>query len=178
MATAPATPVPATQPNAVQPNNPLAPTSAEVANQPSVSPADVRSPASKPESSQTRPAGGAAITTAPLAVAVSKPAANTTVLFDQRLSAGKLLLEQKKAVASIQLFYNEEINPERTEGFLKRADKLGVLHEIYLLPAKFGNKNGLRVLYGAYPSVDAAHEAIKDLPARYQQAFATSTYIF
>jgi septal ring-binding cell division protein DamX len=36
----------------------------------------------------------------------------------------------------------------------------------------------MRVLYGAYPSVDAAHKAIKDLPARYQQAFATSTYIF
>jgi type II secretory pathway predicted ATPase ExeA len=164
---------PATQPNATQPNNALAQASAEVANQPSVSPADIHSPASKPDSSQTPPAGGAAITTAPLPVAVNK-----TVLFDQRLSAGKLLLEQKRAVASIQLFYNEEINPERTEGFLKRADKLGVLHEIYLLPAKFGDKNGMRVLYGAYPSVEAAHKAIKDMPSRYQQAFATSTYIF
>jgi len=61
---------------------------------------------------------------------------------------------------------------------LIRADKLGVLNEIYLLPAKFGNKSGMRVLYGAYPSVDAAHNAFKDMPARYQQAFATSTYIF
>jgi len=169
---------PATQPNATQPNNALAPASAEVTNQPSVSPADIHSPTSKPVLSQVPPAGGAAITAAPLPVTASKPAANKTVLFDQRLAAGKQLLEQKKAVASIQLFYSEEINPERTEGFLKRADKLGVLHEIYLLPAKFGNKSGLRVLYGAYPSVDAAHNAIKDLPARYQQAFATSTFIF
>jgi hypothetical protein len=122
----------------------------------------------------------------PVLVAGNNPAASKTSLFEKRLAAGKQLLEQTtskssgqaKAVASIQLFYNEEINPERTEGFLMRADKLGVLDEIYLLPAKFGNKNGMRVLYGAYPSVDAAHNAIKDLPPRYQQAFATSTYIF
>ena len=112
----------------------------------------------------------------PPPVASSSPA--TPRLFEQRMAAGKQLLDQKRAVASIQLFYNEEVNPERIEGFLKRADALGKLPEIYLLPAKFGGKNGLRVLYGAYPSVEAAHNAIKDLPARYQEAFATSTYIF
>lgn len=88
------------------------------------------------------------------------------------------MLQQKQAVASIQLFYNEEVKPERIEGFLKRAKALGKLSEIYLLPAKFGGKNGLRVLYGAYPSIEAAHNAVKDLPVRYQEAFATSTYIF
>jgi hypothetical protein len=108
----------------------------------------------------------------------SSPAPGKTSLFDQRLAAGKQLLEQRQAVASIQLFYNEEIKPQRIEGFLKRADKLGKLPEIYLLPADFGGKKGLRILYGAYPSVDAAHSAIKELPLKYQQAFATSTYIF
>ncbi|MGB9094721.1 MAG: SPOR domain-containing protein, partial [Gallionella sp.] len=108
----------------------------------------------------------------------SSPAVIKTILFDQRLEAGKQLLEQKKTVASIQLYYNEVVNPERIEGFLQRADNLGVLPEIYLLPAKLGGKNGIRVLYGAYPSVEAAHEAVKDLPLRYQKAFATSTYIF
>ena len=88
------------------------------------------------------------------------------------------MLEQKQAVASIQLFYNVEIKQARIEGFLKRADALGVLSEIYLLPAKISGKDGLRVVYGAYPSVPAAHSAIKDLPKRYQEAFATSTYIF
>ena len=107
----------------------------------------------------------------------SNPTAQTS-LFEQRLAAGKQLLEQKKTVASIQLFYNVEINQERIEGFLRRANGLGKLHEIYLLPAKIGSKDGLRVLYGAYPSIDAAHNAVKDLPARYQEAFATSTYIF
>jgi septal ring-binding cell division protein DamX len=102
----------------------------------------------------------------------------TTILFDQRLEAGKQLMEQKTAVASIQLYYNETINPERIEGFLNRADKLGILPKIYLLPAKLGGKNGMRVIYGAYPSIEAAHDAVKDLPARYKKAFATSTYIF
>jgi MSHA biogenesis protein MshM len=115
-------------------------------------------------------------------VASAPIAKNTAVvlpsLFEQRLAAGKQLLEQKKAVASIQLFYNTEIKQARIEGFLKRADALGVLSEIYLLPAKISGKDGLRVIYGAYPSVQAAHSAFKDLPARYQEAFATSTYIF
>ena len=106
-------------------------------------------------------------------------------LFEQRLAAGKQLLEQRSTAASIQLFYKETYTPERIEGFLKRADKLGVLSEIYLLPVNLGDKhsptadkNGLRVLYGAYPSINAARDASKDLPPRYQEAFATSIYIW
>ena len=108
----------------------------------------------------------------------SDSATSKLSLFEQRMAAGKQLLKQKKAVASIQLFYTETINRERTEGFLKRADGIGKLPEIYLLPAKFGGKNGLRVLYGTYPSVEAASNAIKDLPKRYQDAFAASVYIY
>jgi len=110
--------------------------------------------------------------------AISSPAAKKTILFEQRMAAGKQLLAQKTAVASIQLFYNEKINPERIEGFLERADKLGILNEIYLLPTKFGRNNGLRVLYGAYPSIDAARNATRELPVRYREAFATSIHIF
>jgi len=99
-------------------------------------------------------------------------------LFEQRMAAGKQLLEQKNTVASIQLFYNETINQKRIEGFLARADELGVLSEIYLLPAKFGSKAGLRALYGTYPSADAARSEIKNLPKRYREAFAASVYIY
>jgi type II secretory pathway predicted ATPase ExeA len=108
----------------------------------------------------------------------SSPSAINTILFEQRLAAGKQLLEQKKAVASIQLFYNENINPERIEGFLERANKLGILNEIYLLPTKFGRSDGVRVLYGAYPSIDEARKATRELPKRYREAFATSIHIF
>ena len=103
---------------------------------------------------------------------------NKPSLFVQRLEAGKQLLDQKKAVASIQLYYNEQINVGRIENFLVGAERLGKLSEIYLLPAKFGNKDGLRVLYGTYPTVDAARNAIPYLPKRYQDAFATSIHIF
>lgn len=187
LATAPAAAVPKAQPIAVQSKNVLAPAVVQMATQTAVSPADTSNPTPKPVLSQAPPAINTAVTALPpVPVAGNKPAVSKTNLFEKRLAAGKQLLDQitstssgqEKSVASIQLFYNEEINPERTEGFLMRADKLGVLNEIYLLPAKFGNKSGMRVLYGAYPSVDAAHKAIKDLPARYQQAFATSTYIF
>lgn len=117
--------------------------------------------------------------TQPASVASNdKTAPATATLFEQRLAAGKQLLAQRTAAASIQLFYNEEMQPARIESFLKRADGLGKLSEIYLLPAKSRGKDGVRVLYGAYPSADAARIAIKDLPARYQEAFATSIYIF
>jgi len=122
LAAAPAALVMAKQPIAAQPNNALAPASTAMANQTAAVSADIPNPTTK------------------------KPS-----LFEQRLAAGKQLLEQKDAVASIQLFYNEEVQPERIEGFLKRANALGKLSEIYLLPAKFGGKDGLRVLYGAYP---------------------------
>ena len=162
-----AAPVMATQPFAAHPDNGPAPSSSGTADHTATPPANTPKPVPKPTLNQSQPA-------------------RQTGLFEQRLAAGKQLLEltastssgQAKTVASIQLFYNEEVNPERTEGFLMRADKLGVLNEIYLLPAKFGSKDGLRVLYGAYPSIEAAHNAVKDLPARYQKAFATSTYIF
>ena len=99
-------------------------------------------------------------------------------LFDQRLAAGKRLLGQKNIVASIQLFYEEDLQPKRVEGFLKRADGLGKLQEIYLVPARFGDKEGLRILYGAYPSVETARNAIKYLPSRYQESFATAIHVF
>ncbi len=110
--------------------------------------------------------------------ATNPPAIKEYILFEQRMAAGKQLLAQKSAVASIQLFFNEKINRERIEGFLGRADKLGVLNEIYLLPTKFGRNDGLRVLYGAYSSIDEARKATGKLPKRYREAFATSIHIF
>ncbi len=114
----------------------------------------------------------------PASIASVSPATGKAGLYEQRLAAGKQLLEQKKAVASIQLFFNEEIKRERIDNFLRRAEGLGKLSEIYLLPAKFGGKDGLRVLYGAYPSIHAARDAINELPPRYQETFTASVYAF
>lgn len=114
----------------------------------------------------------------PAPIANVSPATGKSSLYEQRLAAGKQLFEQKKAVASIQLFYSEEIKQERIESFLRRAEGLGKLSEIYLLPAKFGVKDGLRVLYGTYPSINAARSAINELPPRYQETFTASVYTF
>jgi type II secretory pathway predicted ATPase ExeA len=111
-------------------------------------------------------------------VATPPPPPAGATLFEQRLAAGRQLLDQKSAIASIQLFYQEDIQPARIEGFLERARELGKFSEIYLLPTRFGNKDGVRVVYGIYPSADAARAATKDLPQRYQDAFTTSIHTY
>ncbi|OGS99328.1 MAG: hypothetical protein A3F73_01590 [Gallionellales bacterium RIFCSPLOWO2_12_FULL_59_22] len=114
----------------------------------------------------------------PEPVVAAAPPTGKPSLFEQRMAAGRQLLEQKTAAASIQLFYSEEIKRERIESFLRRANGLGKLSEIYLLPEKFDDKDGLRVLYGTYPSANAARDAIDELPPRYQEAFTASIYTF
>ena len=119
-----------------------------------------------------------AATLAPPARNKTAPDAHPVSRYEQRLAAGQRLLDDPRSLASIQLFYNEQVSATRMEGFLQRAEALGKLSEIYLLPAKFNGKEGIRVLYGAYPSVDAAQIATnKDLPQRYQEAFATTIYL-
>jgi MSHA biogenesis protein MshM len=172
LAVAPAAPVIAAQTNSST-------LSAVAANQASTPTKVAPGEAPKPALNQKPMAGNTALMTPPPAPVInSNSSTGQSSLFEQRLAAGKQLLGQKKAVASIQLFYKEEFKQERIEGFLNRADGLGVLSEIYLVPARFGNKDGLRILYGAYPSINAARNAIKKLPKRYQEAFATSIYIF
>jgi MSHA biogenesis protein MshM len=176
LASAPATGASPANPAKEQRSNEGTPANTAAANQTDAPPGNLAKTTVQPASLQSPPSGNVAATPPPVPVMNRSPA--NQPLFEQRLAAGKQLLDQKKAVASIQLFYNVEINPERIEGFLKRAAALGVLSEIYLLPAKIRGKDGLRVVYGAFPSVEAAHSAFKELPKRYQEAFATSTYIF
>ncbi|MFZ5503348.1 MAG: ExeA family protein [Pseudomonadota bacterium] len=123
----------------------------------------------------------AVATTQPVAPVEHPLAANAAAhtnpsLFEQRLAAGKQLLAQNHTGASLQLFYSTDIQANRMEGFLRRAQQLGVLADVYLVPEKFGNKDGLRALYGIYPSAEAARRAVKNLPKRYQQAFTPTPY--
>ncbi|MDD5383933.1 MAG: AAA family ATPase [Gallionella sp.] len=155
---------------AAQPDNAPAPAISGKINQAAVTTSLASPP--QPAANNLPPAA------TPASIASVSPATGKSSLYEQRLVAGKQLLEQKKAVASIQLFFNEEIKRERIEGFLRRAEGLGKLSEIYLLPAKFGGKDGLRVLYGAYPSINAARNAINELPPRYQETFTVSVYAF
>jgi type II secretory pathway predicted ATPase ExeA/septal ring-binding cell division protein DamX len=94
-------------------------------------------------------------------------------LLKQRLSATKDMLSHiPKNSVSIQLYYTEDAKPLRIERFLSRANSLGKLSEIYIIPIKIKGKDGFRVLYGVYTNNEEARNAMKVLPQRYKDAFA------
>lgn len=72
---------------------------------------------------------------------------------------------------SIELFVAENSDAARTERFLARARELVPLSEIYVIPVATGSRYFLRVTYGVYPSREAAQEAARRLPPKYQNAF-------
>jgi len=100
----------------------------------------------------------------------SKPTPNT--LLQQRLDAAKeMLVHVNKHSFSLQLFFTQDTNPLRLEGFLSRAKNLGVLSDIYIVPIKVNGKPAFRALYGIYPNEDAARIGMNNLPQRYKDAF-------
>jgi len=88
-----------------------------------------------------------------------------------------MLAKPGRGNVSIQLFYTDDIRPERMERFLGRAQRLGVVADIYIVPIKLGSKDGYRVLYGVYASDEAARAGIQNLPQRYKDAFAPTLYL-
>jgi len=102
----------------------------------------------------------------------------TNSLLQQRLEATEAMLNAaSQGSTSIQLFYTENVQPARMEGFLRRARKLGKLEEIYILPIALNGQDAFRVLYGSFPSSSKARAAIPELPARYQEAFAPTLHL-
>jgi hypothetical protein len=72
---------------------------------------------------------------------------------------------------SIELFVAENSDPARTERFLIRARDLVPLPEVYVIPVATGPRYHLRVTYGMFADRDAAAEAARRLPPKYQKAF-------
>ncbi len=108
----------------------------------------------------------------------SKTAEKPAILLPLRLAATKEILAKSPiGSASIQLFYTDEVRPLRIERFLKRADDLGSLHQIYVLPTKINGKQGFRVLYGIYANSKEARSGMQQLPKRYLDAFAPSIFL-
>ena len=102
----------------------------------------------------------------------------SSTLLGQRLAATRnMLLHRTKNSASIQLFYTTEAHSSRMEDFLARANKLGKLSEIYVLPSKINGKEGFRVLYGDFPDIEAAQVGLRHLPQRYQKKFSPALYL-
>ena len=106
------------------------------------------------------------------------PAAAQSTMLQQRLAATQTMLDKPaRGNVSIQLFYTDDIRPERMERFLGRAQRLGILAEIYIVPIKLNGKDGYRVLFGNYASSDLARTGIQELPQRYKDAFAPTLHM-
>jgi septal ring-binding cell division protein DamX len=90
----------------------------------------------------------------------------------ERIAGAREKLESEPDTGySVQLFVAENSDAARTERFLARARELVPLSEIYVIPVATGSSYFLRVAYGAYPNKEAAAEAAKHLPPKYQNAF-------
>jgi len=72
---------------------------------------------------------------------------------------------------SIELFVSENSDPARSERFLGRARDLVPLSEVYVIPVATGSRYLLRVAYGIFEGKEAAAEAARRLPPKYQKAF-------
>jgi SPOR domain len=144
----------------------------EGSNAPAVAPAIVSPPSLSVQSAVAVPVVVHEVVTQPVAANESPK-----TLLQQRLEATQsLLTKHTKNSASIHLFYSDDTDEARMERFLLRADGLGKLQEIYLLPTKISGRSSYRVLYGDYASLSDARSAIGRLPLRYQQAFRALPY--
>jgi MSHA biogenesis protein MshM len=94
-------------------------------------------------------------------------------LLGERLAAGRELLGRAADSSyALELFNTDNIDPARMERFLQRAREMVPLQELAVIPmAAGGGAYRLRVIYGRFDGRDAALEAGKRLPPRYQEAF-------
>jgi type II secretory pathway predicted ATPase ExeA len=93
-------------------------------------------------------------------------------LLRERLAATReRLRSEPNSSYSIELFVAENSDPGRTERFLMRARGLVPLAELYVVPVASGPRYRLVVTYGMFGSKEAAAEAAKRLPPKYQKAF-------
>jgi type II secretory pathway predicted ATPase ExeA len=94
-------------------------------------------------------------------------------LLRERLAATReMLLGSPDTSCSIELFFTENSDAARTERFLVRARELVPLGEVYVIPVSAGSRYFLRVTYGSYPDRETCAAAARQLPPKYQQAFA------
>ena len=94
-------------------------------------------------------------------------------LLRERLAAAReKLAAEPDGRYSIELFVAENSDPARAERFLLRARELVPLAEVYVIPVANRARYQLRVAYGLFDSKEAALEAARRLPPKYQKAFA------
>jgi type II secretory pathway predicted ATPase ExeA len=94
------------------------------------------------------------------------------ILLRERLAATReRLMREPDEHHSIELFVAENSDPARTERFLLRARELVPLADINVIPLASGKSYRLWVTYGVYANREAAAQAARQLPLKYQKAF-------
>ena len=101
-------------------------------------------------------------------------------LLASRLAAGRERLERAADDSyAIELFNTDNSDPARLERFLQRARDLVRLEDLSVIPLAAGSgQYRLRVVYGEFQSREAALQAQRQLPPRYQEAFHTTARSF
>jgi len=136
------------------------------------SPPPAAEPVAPPVESKPAPAVEAAALTAEQLRRMDGYSAGGNPLLRERLaSTREKLLTAPDGGYSIELFSTENSEPARTERFLARARDLVPLSEIYVVPVSSKSRYQLRVTYGAFATREAAAQAAKRLPPKYQNAF-------
>ena len=98
-------------------------------------------------------------------------------LLEQRVEATKqIMATMDKNYYSIQLFITDNIQPDRMERFLIRAQNLVNLSDLYMHPVNNEGQAHFRVTYGIYPTRDQASAAMDELPQKYKTAFSPELY--
>jgi MSHA biogenesis protein MshM len=77
---------------------------------------------------------------------------------------------------TIQLFSTDNIQADRMERFLSRAQSLVSLSDLYVYPVTIAGRAKFRVAYGVYLTRRQADAAASDLPQKYQEAFHLEVY--
>jgi type II secretory pathway predicted ATPase ExeA len=95
-----------------------------------------------------------------------------TLLLRERVAATReRLLSEPDDSYSVELFEAENSDPARMERFLIRARDMVPLEDLYVVPIASADRYRIRVVYGVFASREAAAEAARRLPPKYQRAF-------
>ncbi|MDQ3184920.1 MAG: AAA family ATPase [Pseudomonadota bacterium] len=99
-------------------------------------------------------------------------------LLEQRVDATKkvMVTYDNNNSYSIQLFTTENIQPDRMERFLIRAQNLINVSDLYVHPVNNDGQAKFRVTYGIYPSREQASMAMDELPQKYKTSFHPELY--
>lgn len=90
----------------------------------------------------------------------------------ERIAATREVLQSAPDTAhSVELYLTLNTDPARIERFLIRAQGLGTLSQIYVIPLTGAQTTRVWVVYGNFPTREAAAEAAQRLPQSYRNDF-------